>query len=75
MHGEGVDGTGRVEGGAARRVNVWPAASRFQLARRCDLVEMNGDALPVAADGRATLDLPAWGVAAARLFTPRERAG
>ena len=62
-------------GGAARRVNVWPAASRFQLARRCDLVEMNGDALPVAADGRTTLDLPAWGIAAARLFTPRERAG
>lgn len=61
--------------GAARRVNVWPAAYRFQLARRCDLVEMNGDPLPVAADGRAALDLPAWGVAIARLFTPRERAG
>lgn len=62
-------------GGGARRVNVWPAACRFQLARRCDLVEMNGDALPVAADGRATLDVAAWGAAAARLFTPRERAG
>jgi hypothetical protein len=62
-------------GGAARRISVWPAAHRFQLARRCDLVEMNGDPLPVTADGRAALDLPAWGVAAARLFTPRERAG
>jgi hypothetical protein len=74
------DGEGAVvklleTGGAGRRVNVWSAAYRFQLARRCDLVEMNGDALPVAADGRAALDLPAWGVAAARLFTPRERAG
>jgi hypothetical protein len=62
-------------GGAARRIHVWPAAHRFQLARRCDLVEMNGAPLPVAADGRAALDVPAWGIAAARLFTPRERAG
>jgi hypothetical protein len=62
-------------GGGSRRIHVWPAAYRFQLARRCDLVEMNGDPLPVAGDGRAALDVPARGVAAARLFTPRERAG
>jgi hypothetical protein len=73
--GEGVILKVLDAGGGARRLSVWPAAVRFQLARRCNLVEMNGDPLPVASDGRATLDLAAWGVSAARLFTPRERAG
>lgn len=61
--------------GKARPVGIWPAAYAFQLARRANLVEMNGDALTVGADHRAGLDLPAWGVAAARLFTPREASG
>ncbi len=61
--------------GRARRVSVWPGAYPFQLARQCNLVEMNGDPLPVAADHRTSVDLPAWGVGCARLFTPREQAG
>jgi alpha-mannosidase len=61
--------------GTGRSVAVWPAAYGFREARRTNLVEMNLDVVPVAADGRATLELPAWGVAAARLFTPREAAG
>lgn len=61
--------------GAARSVGVWPAGYVFRLARRTNLVEMNGDALPVGADRRASVDVKAWGVAAARLFTPRETAG
>lgn len=61
--------------GAARAIGVWPAAYTFQLARRCNLVEQNGDAIPVGADGRAPVDLTAWGVAAARLFTPAESSG
>jgi len=35
---------------------------------------MNGDRVPVAPDGHAVIDLPAWGTAALRLFTPREGA-
>jgi hypothetical protein len=58
--------------GQARAVGVWPAAFAFKLARRTNLVEQNGDAIPVAGDGRASVDLAAWGVAAARLFTPAE---
>ena len=58
--------------GRARAVGVWPAAYAFKLARRTNLVEQNGDAIPVAGDGRASVDLTAWGVAAARLFTPGE---
>src|SRR5579859_4558798 len=58
--------------GQARPVGVWPAAYTFKLARRTNLVEQNGDAIPVAGDGKAAIDLPAWGVAAARLFTPAE---
>jgi hypothetical protein len=61
--------------GAARTVAVWPAAYGFREARRTNLVEMNLEAIPVAQDRRATLALPAWGLAAARLFTPRESAG
>ena len=61
--------------GVGRSVAVWPAAYDFREARRTNLVEMNGAAIPVAPDRRATLDLPARGVAAARLFTPREAAG
>jgi alpha-mannosidase len=56
--------------GTARQVGVWPAGYTFAQARRVDLVERNGDPLPVAADRHATLNLGAWGVAAARLFTP-----
>jgi hypothetical protein len=33
---------------------------------------MNGDALTVSGDHSASLDLKAWGIAAARLFTPAE---
>jgi len=58
--------------GQARSVGVWPAAYPFKLARRTSLVEQNGDAIPVGSDGRASVDLAAWGVAAARLFTPAE---
>jgi len=61
--------------GAARGVGIWPAAYGFQLARHTNLVEMNGDALPVSGDHSASVDLKAWGIAAARLFTPRESAG
>jgi alpha-mannosidase len=61
--------------GLARSIGVWPSAVRFQLARRVNLVEMNGEALTVGGDRRAGVDLKAWGVAAARLFTPRETAG
>ena len=61
--------------GLARSIGVWPSAYRFQLARRVNLVEMNGEALPVGGDRRAGVDLKAWGIAAARLFTPRETAG
>ena len=56
--------------GTARSVGVWPAAYSFAQARRVDLVERNGDPLTVAADRHTTLNLGAWGVAAARLFTP-----
>src|SRR6266576_6211989 len=58
--------------GQARGVGIWPAAYPFKLARRTTLVEQNGDAITVGGDGRASLDLAAWGVAAARLFTPAE---
>ncbi|HMG19030.1 MAG TPA: hypothetical protein VK573_09915, partial [Gemmatimonadales bacterium] len=58
--------------GQARVVGVWPAAYAFKLARRTNLVEQNGDAIPVSGDGRASVDLAAWGIAAARLFTPAE---
>ena len=58
--------------GQARAVGVWPAAYAFRLARRTNLVEHNGDPIPVGADGKATVDLAAWGVGAARLFTPAE---
>ena len=58
--------------GQARSVGVWPAAYAFKLARRTTLVEQNGEAIPVGSDGRASVDLAAWGVAAARLFTPAE---
>jgi hypothetical protein len=61
--------------GTARPVSLWPAAYRFAMARRTNLVEMNGDAATVAADGRTSVPLSAWGVAALRLFTPREGAG
>jgi len=60
--------------GVARAVAVWPGACAFRGARRTNFVEMNGDRVPVAPDGRATIDLPAWGTAALRLFTSREGA-
>jgi hypothetical protein len=58
--------------GQARSVGVWPAAYSFRQARRTNLVEMNGDAVAVTGDGKAAVDLPAWGVAAVRLFTPAD---
>jgi len=51
------------------------AAEPVKLARRTTLEEENGDAITVGGDGRASLDLAAWGVAAARLFTPGEASG
>jgi len=54
--------------GQARSVSVWPAAYTFKQARRTNLVEMNADPTPVASDGKAAVDLAAWGVAALRLF-------
>ena len=56
--------------GQARSVGVWPAAYAFKQARRTNLVEMNGDAVPLAGDGKAATDLSAWGLGALRLFTP-----
>lgn len=53
--------------GQARAVGIWPAAYRFKQARRTNLVEQNGDVLTVGGDGRASVDLAAWGIAAARL--------
>jgi hypothetical protein len=74
------DGTGAIvklvdAAGATRSVSVWPGAYAFREARRANFAEMNGDPVPVTADGGATLDLSAWGSGALRLFTPRERAG
>jgi len=61
--------------GSARTVGVWPAAYPFRAARRANFVEMTGDPLPIAPDGHAALELPAWGTGALRLFTPKERVG
>ncbi len=58
--------------GQARPIGVWPAAYAFKLARRTNLVEQNGDALAVGADGRASIDVAAWGLGTLRLFTPAE---
>ena len=68
------DGTGMIVklvdvSGIARPVSVWPGPYGFRQARRANFVEMNGDAIAVAPDGRVTIDLPAWGPAALRLFT------
>ena len=60
--------------GAARAVSVWPGAYAFRRARHANFVENNGDSIPVAPDGHVTIDVPAWGVGALRLFTPREGA-
>jgi hypothetical protein len=61
--------------GASRSVTVWPAAYGFRLARRTNLVERNEGAISVAPDGGAAIDVRAWGLACARLFTSREGAG
>jgi hypothetical protein len=58
--------------GQARSVGVWPAAYAFKQARRTNLVELNGDAITVGADGHASIDVPAWGIGTARLATPTE---
>src|SRR5205814_1495996 len=50
--------------GVGRAWAVWPAAYRVQGGRRTNFVEMNGDRVPVAPDGHATIELPAWGTAA-----------
>ena len=62
-------------GGTGRSVGVWPAAYAFSAARRVNLVEMNGDPLTPAGDRHVGVDLKPWGVAAARLFTPRAPTG
>ncbi|HEY3279659.1 MAG TPA: hypothetical protein VGJ83_04030 [Gemmatimonadales bacterium] len=54
--------------GKARSVGMWPAAYAFRSARRANLVEASGDAVTVGADGKAAVDLAAWGVAAIRLL-------
>ncbi len=69
------DGTGAIVKlldvtGAARPVSVRPGAYAFRAARRANFAEMNGDPVPVSADGGATLDVAAWGSGALRLFTP-----
>lgn len=74
------DGTGAVVklldvAGVGRSVGVWPVAYPFRRARRANFVEMNGDVVPLAADGHAAVDLPPWGAGALRLFTSPERAG
>jgi len=74
------DGTGAVVklvdvAGSARAVGVWPAAYTFRAARRANFVEMTGDALPLAPDGHAAVDVPAWGTGTLRLFTPQQRVG
>ena len=61
--------------GQPHTVGMWPAGYAFKLARHTTLVEQNGDPIAVGGDGRASVDLPAWGVAAARLFTPPEGGG
>jgi hypothetical protein len=58
--------------GQARSVGLWPAAYQYKLARRTTLVEQNGDAITIGGDGRASVDLAAWGLGALRLFTPAE---
>ncbi len=58
--------------GQARAVGLWPAAYAFKQARRTNLVEQNGDPIAVGSDGRTSVDLAAWGVAAVRLSTPAE---
>ena len=58
--------------GQARAVGIWPAAYAFKLARRTTIVEQNGDPIAVGSDGRASIDLPAWGIGAARLFSSAE---
>jgi len=74
------DGTGAVVklvdvAGSARAVGVSPAAYTFRAARRANFVEMTGDALPLAPDGHAAVDVSAWGTATLRLFTPQQRVG
>ena len=65
--------------GQPRTVGIWPAALAFKAARRTSLVEADGggDAIAVGGGGdrRAAVDVAAWGLAAARLFTPRESPG
>jgi alpha-mannosidase len=56
--------------GQAHSVGVWPAAYAFKTARHTNIVEQNGDAITVGADGRASVDLTAWGIAAVRLSPP-----
>jgi len=62
-------------GGSARGVGVWPAAYGFSAARAVNLVEMNADPLTPAGDHHVTVNLKAWGIGAARLFTPRAPTG
>ena len=61
--------------GQGRTVGIWPAALAFSAARRTSLVEIDGDAIAVGSDRRATVDVAAWGLAGARLFTSRDAPG
>jgi hypothetical protein len=61
--------------GTGRSIGVWPAGYAYTAARSVNLVEMNGDALTPGGDRRVSLDVRPWGVAAARLFTPRASTG
>ena len=58
--------------GQGRTVGIWPAALAFSAARRTNLIEVDGEAIAVGSDRRAAVDVTAWGLAGARLFTPRD---
>jgi alpha-mannosidase len=61
-------------GGAARTASIWPAAYAFRHVRRTNLVEVD-EGPTSSVTGAAAVELRAWGVASARLFTSREGAG
>jgi hypothetical protein len=61
--------------GQARSIGVWPAAYQFRNARQTSLVEQNGAVIPATGDGKAAIDVTAWGVGAIRLFTSAEPGG
>jgi hypothetical protein len=56
--------------GTSRPVGLWPAARAYRAARRASIVADDLDEIAVETDGRTTVPLRAWSVAAVRLFTP-----